>query len=170
MPIELAKARKWAEQIVEELKPFCERIEIAGSIRRQRPQVNDIDFVILPKDGNVEAVKARCMRNSPQVLTNGTVNFLFMIGHNVQVDIFFARAPAHELFGRTPGNWGSLLVCRTGSATFNAWLASQAKRAGLHWNPYSGVDRNGTALPCEEEADVFKAIGVDWVKPEQREK
>ena len=153
-----------------ELAPLCDRIEIAGSIRRGRPQVNDIDLVILPRAGDVDAVKTRCLRTSPQVMMNGNVNFLFMIGHTVQVDIFFARQPARELFGREPGNWGSLLVCRPGSREFNVWLASQAKLIGLHWNPYSGVERNGVMLACEEEADVFKAIGVDWVAPEQRER
>lgn len=170
MPIELKQATTWAEYIKAELQPWCDRIEIVGSIRRGRPQVNDIDFVIRPKDKNAEGVKARCLRKSPQVLINGVQNFVFLVGHNVQIDIFFARPTVRELFGRQPGNWGSLMVCRTGSKEFNIWMASQAKMQGLHWDPYQGVERDGVMLPCEEEADVFKAIGVEWVNPERRER
>jgi hypothetical protein len=45
----LPLATLYAQQIVTWLTPFCERIEIAGSIRRQRPIVNDIDLVCIPK-------------------------------------------------------------------------------------------------------------------------
>jgi DNA polymerase/3'-5' exonuclease PolX len=170
VPIELNQATKWAEQIKEHLKPYCTRIEIVGSIRRKRPQVGDIDLVILPKDGNVDAVKQRCLKRSPQVLMNGAVNFIFMAGP-VQVDIFFASTAVPELFGYTPGNWGSLMVCRTGSKQFNIWLCARAKEQGGHWDPYSGFwNKDRVQIPCEEEADVFKAIGVDWIEPIRRER
>ena len=45
----LSTASNYADQIVEWLTPYCERIEIAGSIRRARPEVNDIDLVVIPR-------------------------------------------------------------------------------------------------------------------------
>lgn len=170
MPIELKSARKWAEQIKTILDPFCLRIEIAGSIRRGLPIVGDIALVILSKSGNNEAVKQRCLARSPKVLMNGATNFIFMAG-NVQVDIFFARAPVLELFGSTPGNFGTLMVCRTGSREFNIWLCAKAKAQGLHWDPYNGVrNADGQYIAGEEEADVFKALGLGFVDPIRRER
>ena len=47
--IPLVKAKKWADRIVEILAPHCDRIEIAGSIRRQKPTIGDIEVVCIPK-------------------------------------------------------------------------------------------------------------------------
>jgi len=46
----LAEARKLAEQMVERLRPACDKIEIAGSVRRGKPEVKDIEIVCLPRD------------------------------------------------------------------------------------------------------------------------
>jgi DNA polymerase/3'-5' exonuclease PolX len=45
--MELQQAQKIASQVIQTLKPFCERIEVAGSIRRKRPFVHDIDLVCI---------------------------------------------------------------------------------------------------------------------------
>ena len=170
MKIELARARKWAEKIKEELTPYCARIEIVGSIRREREYVGDLDFVVLPAAGNTQLVKERCSKNAAEIRLNGEQNFVFVVG-DIQIDIFFARATVLELFGSQPGNWGTLMLSRTGSKQFNVWLASQAKARGMHWDPYNGVwGTDGRMIPCEDsEQDVFKAIGVEWVEPNRRE-
>ncbi|MBA7670781.1 hypothetical protein ES703_78928 [subsurface metagenome] len=48
--MELEKAKTIAGVVVEAIKVYCDRIEVAGSIRRQRPIVNDIDLVVIPND------------------------------------------------------------------------------------------------------------------------
>jgi len=52
MPSEiiLERAQKTAEAIMDTLRPYCKKIEVAGSIRRQRPWVHDIDIVLIPSD------------------------------------------------------------------------------------------------------------------------
>lgn len=45
----LQKAEKWAKRVVEILAPHCERIEIAGSIRRKKSEIADIEIVCIPK-------------------------------------------------------------------------------------------------------------------------
>src|SRR3990167_7360212 len=47
--MELARAQEIAAQVLAELSPFCERCEIAGSIRRRKPEVGDIEIVAIPK-------------------------------------------------------------------------------------------------------------------------
>lgn len=169
MRMELHKARKLAEQIVDALRPMATRIEISGSIRRQRDVVGDIDLVIEPRPGQLQAIKKRCLLSSLQVLTDGEQNFLLMINGNVQLDIFFARPAEDDLFNPKPSNFGSLLICRTGSREHNMWLISQAVRHGAAWLPYQGVHKGGRIVAGDTEREVFEAIGVDYVKPEDRE-
>lgn len=167
--MELGKARRFAEQVVSELGPMCDRIEIAGSIRRRKQEVGDIDLVILPKPGQIRAIKERCLRNGPSVMADGEVNFLMMVG-NVQLDIFFARPAVEDMFAPKPSNFGSLLLCRTGSREHNIWLINQALKAGCHWLPYEGVQRDGRIVAGETERDIFREIGMDFIPPEKRER
>jgi DNA polymerase/3'-5' exonuclease PolX len=46
--MELKRAQEIASQVITKLAPYCERIEVAGSIRRRRPFVHDIDVVVIP--------------------------------------------------------------------------------------------------------------------------
>lgn len=168
MTLDLATADKYAANVKAALAPMCERIEIAGSIRRRRPQVGDIDLVIQPKRGMLGEIKRKCMSWKPAVLEDGQINFLFVL-RTVQIDIFFADEPGVDLFAE-PGNFGTLLVCRTGSKEFNIWLCQEAKKNGVKWNPYRGVVCKGKVVASAREEDVFAAIGVPFIGPEEREK
>jgi len=172
--IPLAEAERYAAKIVEALQPMCLKIEVAGSIRRRRPLVNDIDLVILPQEGQTEAIKLRCTQRHPWVVTNGLINFIFLLGGTVQVDVFFAHNGVADLLSPEPSNWGSLLLCRTGSMQFNVWFAQQARNKAYHWNPYKGlvVSDHGSAREAygSEEAGMFSSLKLDWIPPEQRER
>src|ERR1017187_2735332 len=63
--MKLAAAEKLAEKVVAELEPFCMRIAVAGSIRRQRAEVNDIDLVLIPKPelDSMRSIVARCEKS-----------------------------------------------------------------------------------------------------------
>ena len=166
----LPEARVMAEKIAAQLAPLCERIEIAGSIRRERPLCNDIDMVILPKGGKPDAIKARCEQQCT-VVTDGPQNYIVRLKNGVQLDIFFTRPAYKDLLQTIPGNFGSLLICRTGSREHNIFLVEHAKRIGLVWKPYQGVfDGEGYALAAEDEAGIFKALQLDFIPPEKRER
>ena len=47
--MKLAEAQKLTEEILDILRPLCERVEIAGSIRRKKAEVHDVDIVLIPK-------------------------------------------------------------------------------------------------------------------------
>lgn len=168
MTLDLQTATEKAAKLVENLAPFCARIAVAGSIRRRRPHVGDIDLVIEPIAGKRRYIRDRCLSWKPQVLQDGDQNLLFIV-KGIQIDIFFSDEPGKDLFAE-PSNYGSLLVCRTGSMQFNVWLAARAKRMFLHWNPYRGVVQKGKIIASQTEADVFKALGLDFIKPEERER
>jgi DNA polymerase (family 10) len=177
----LAKARRIAEKIVAELRPFCERIEIAGSIRRGRPDCGDVDLVVLPGcAAHRENILARCRKNCTPI-KNGEqyAEFTLPGPDRFQLDLWFAHNaeisqpdlldPAVET---APGNFGVLLLARTGSAMFNVWIAQTAKAAGLHFNPHRGIERTrgGRVIASMEEAEIFCALEMDFIPPEKRER
>jgi DNA polymerase (family 10) len=167
--IPLTKARALAERIVDEIKPFCDLVEIAGSIRRQRPFCGDIDLVILPNDSF--KLKQRIFQDSrTQRVIDGDQNLIARLGNGVQLDIFLAHPGKTELFESTPSNFGSLLLARTGSREHNIWMIEKAKRAGMSWNPYHGVYMHRCCVAAATEVDIFRALGLDFIEPQDRER
>jgi DNA polymerase (family 10) len=168
MKIPLARARAYAEQIVEQIRPFCERVEIAGSIRRQRPVVNDIDLVAIPKDWI--ALQRRCLEKCTAI-TRGDFAFSFETKSGVQIDLFTAHAGFKDLLTNYPSNWGSKLLQRTGSTEHNIFLVERAKALGLRWEMSKGIlNEYGTVVASESEEDMFKALGLEFVPPDARER
>jgi len=163
----LEKARGWAQEIVAEIQPFCARVEIAGSIRRNRPVVGDIDFVVEPLAESAAALRTR-IKYQKQVLIDGEMNLVVLCGR-VQLDFFIATPAVKELFEVIPGNWGSLLMCRTGSREFNAWLCNRATARGMHWQPYRGIQQGGRIIACETEESIFAALDLPDIPPAARE-
>jgi len=168
MKIPLDVGKKWAGRIRREILPFCERVDVAGSIRRGRPIVHDIDLVAIPRD--MTRLKERCLRKAVP-LSNGNQNFRFELSIGLQVEIYFAWPKQGELFAETPSNFGSLWLCRTGSREHNIHLVEHAKTLGLRWRPYVGVfDAENKLIASETERDIFSALGLDFIPPERRER
>jgi len=163
----LTAARKLAERIQEELAPLCHECVIAGSIRRRCSVVNDIDLVIIPQDQYT--VRARVLRNATPI-QDGPVNLLVRLQNDIQLDIFFARPATQDLLDKRPTNLGSLMLCRTGSREHNIKLATRAETLGLKWRIYEGlVDlESGLLVASVTEEDMFRALKMDFIKPEDR--
>lgn len=157
-----------AEKVAATLQPFCERVEIAGSIRRRRAWVNDIDLVVLPKEGRLAELRARVFERTTPV-TDGPQTIIATMANGVQIDLWIAQPPHADLLASTPTNFGSLLLCRTGSREHNIYLVEHAKKLGLRWNPYQGVfDGAGKCLASATEEEVFQALQLDYIPPYHR--
>jgi DNA polymerase (family 10) len=168
----LAPAKRFAERIVAELRPHCDRIEIAGSIRRGRPHVNDVDIVCIPRgiEGR-ERIIERC-REKGHLLKNGGqyVELMYLILPGpVQLDLWFAHGGNSDLFTHAPSNWGMLLLARTGSKEHNIKLAALAKAQGLTFSPHEGIKRGDVILASETEEAIFAALGLTYIEPHDRE-
>lgn len=160
-------ADRYAVKIAGNLEPFCERIQIAGSIRRHRPEIGDIDLVVIPK--NLNDLIARC-RTSCTAIAEGQVNLSYETPMKIRLDIYVAQPGHRELYDVTASNWGSLLLCRTGSKEHNQRLCEVAAKKGMKWKPYVGLmDSQNLVIASETEEEIFQALGLDFVPPEKRE-
>ncbi len=88
--MKLEHARRYAEAIGQALAPFCKRIAVAGSVRRARPFVNDIDFVVL--DPKPVEFRQRACANST-IVKDGPEILIVRLRDGTQVDFYFARRP-----------------------------------------------------------------------------
>lgn len=178
--MKLAQAQLYARKFVDWLSPVCERIEIAGSIRRERLIVNDVDLVVIPKrpvmkDLMGERIGSRNLLH--EFLAHYIDHSAVMVGtrpawlagkDNPDGRNFLIQTPKCQLdiFCATPDTWGTMLLCRTGSKEHNIWLATRAKDLHMHWNPYEGLSGHHGA----SETEIYRALGLPWISPLDRER
>ena len=155
--MDLKTAKILAGSIVTILEPHCQRIEIVGSIRRQRPKVKDIDLLLIPLNQGQLLYALQTMMG---VIKPGRGKLIRCQTLDTQVDIYIA----------TPETWATLLLIRTGSASHNIKLCSIARAKGLKLHADgSGVTREGGRSSGDTEESIFAALGMPYIPPEQRE-
>ena len=154
--MELEQAQKLANQIVKLISPFCERIVIAGSIRRKKPQSRDVDIVLIPKPLLWSRIISTLQKKmDAKVLKCGEkVSQLTIDGVNV------------DLYSATPETWEPLLLIRTGSAEHNIKLSMRARKMGMKLT-HSGLSKDGKIIASTEK-EIFEALGMKYVPPEER--
>ena len=154
--MELQKAKAIAEELKGLLAPACERITIAGSIRRQKPIVNDIDLVVIPRDRR--QLDMTLMKLGNYKMSGRKIARVEM--ENIPLDIYFADEET----------WATLLLIRTGSKENNIRLATLAKKRG--WRLAASGDglfnEKGERVAGDSEESIYEALGVPYQKPWER--
>jgi DNA polymerase/3'-5' exonuclease PolX len=74
-----------------------------------------------------------------------------------------------EFYRATPGNYGILKLIRTGSAHHNEYLATLALSKGMRLKYSEGLMQGENVLAGAEETEVFRALGLEFVEPQDRE-
>lgn len=175
VPLGSAQVVAWG--VLGELRPYCDRIEIAGSVRRRKETVKDVEILAIPKAGRVDLFgKAFSdaltdylesqigqgrweLRPSKIGVTSfGPANKLLLYG-GFPVDIFSA----------TERNWGMGMFVRTGPAEWNIKAMSTFRRLGMEGHAYGGVTKDGQEIDCPDEEAVFRLLGWDFMAPENRQ-
>jgi DNA polymerase (family X) len=163
------RAIRFADAAVAALAPYCAQIEIAGSLRRGRPQVGDVDLVVQAHPGQEPGLRSRAKARAKTV-SEGDFSLIVEAAGGIQVDIWFAQGERRDLLSVFPGTFGTILLCRTGSREFNIKVATRAKALGMHWDPARGLFRNGhERVASDTEEGLFKALGLRWIPPHYRE-
>ena len=174
----LADAERIATAIVADLVPFCARIQVAGSVRRRKEVVGDIEIVAIPRYAPA-GLFGDCTANLLWEHLHASDAYRFTKGDQPAGRYYQLALPMHagvqvDLFLAQPDNWGLTLLVRTGSAAFStAMLARWKRRQGIGRDQPGSVDgrlvtRAGHVVPTPEEETVFQLLGMPPVPPERR--
>ncbi len=164
--IRLADAQDLAEELFVDLAPYCHRLEIAGSVRRGRADVHDIELVALPREPGllqpglpyVLDMKLQADRISHVKPKRWGERYRAFMFKDVQIDLFMVRLPA---------SWGIIYTVRTGPAAHSQALATRALGLGMRVKD-GQLWRDGQPVPTPEEEHFYMALGMEWVRPEDR--
>lgn len=173
--ISLERAEAIAKKIVEELSPYCERIEIAGSVRRRKPEVGDIEIVAIPKPWNdmLGMVVPLSRDHALNYVDWRRIDGTLLKGGNKFKQIELSEGITLDLFIVTPpAQFGVIFLIRTGPEEFSHKLVTSRQSRGLmpsnlkckDGSIWHGINK----LETPEEKDVFKVIGLPWIAPENR--
>jgi len=161
--LQLGEAGKLAEAIKTAVEAHCDKIEVAGSIRRQKPKVHDIDFVVVAKsDSEWQRINEILKRHKAKPNCSGKQlikAYLPCQNGLFQVDFYRAK----------PSTFGIHLLIRTGSADHNMWLAGYAISKGMRLKYSEGLIKDAEPIAGEDEKGVFSALGLPYILPNERE-
>lgn len=186
------KAMNWASRIVELLGPHCETLDIAGSIRREKPEVKDIEILCIPKriitredlfgngESSVHPSFIAAVEHMTQTLVKGSVSK----GRYVQ--LILRGGETLDLFLPDPADYFRQLAIRTGSADYSAFVVAHAwKKRG--WcgtdqglrkyedcigesGNWKCVNQKAEKPPVwKSEEEFFDWLSVKWIQPKFRE-
>jgi len=187
----LADATHRASRLRQELLPFCYAVEIAGSIRRQKPEgIKDLELVVVPHwdmrpdpadlfggevntnvlhadwanrpDCSVQWIKPGVAEAIPWQVQDTGKYWRGLLKDGTKLDLFLA----------TETNFGLIYAIRTGPSDFSRLLVTDRARGGYkpgHLQVSDGQLWHGAVtIPAPTESAVFSALGVEWLEPWER--
>jgi DNA polymerase/3'-5' exonuclease PolX len=187
-----------AQDLIDALTDHCERICFAGSLRRRKPFVKDVEILFVPKYSKSDERSPRedlfAAPSEPKPVNNAEVVIENLLnagllakrknvngreawGEKNKLAVHVPSGIALDLFAATPENFYNYLVCRTGGAENNVRICSAAIARGWKWNPYgTGFSRLPASGDIEElelhpvmsEREVFEFVGLPYLEPWDR--
>ena len=159
----LSFGRKTADELIAEFSalPGIERVEAAGSLRRGKETIGDLDLLVTGPNATAALQHIVKHPKSQEVLGQGENKASVTFGvERLQVDV---RALPHESFG-------AAMQYFTGSKEHNVTLRTQAIKQGLTLNEYGLFTLEGNQrVAGETEEEIYRKLGYAWVPPEMRE-
>ncbi|MBI3723585.1 DNA polymerase/3'-5' exonuclease PolX [bacterium] len=156
----LAYARATADAFVARLRKIkaAKRVEIAGSTRRGKESVQDVDVLVAAD--HAEPIMEAVRKAAPEVIATGPTKTSIRTEDGLQIDVRVVK----------PKEFGAAWTYFTGSKEFNIAIRQLALEKGYSLNEYTlSPIAGGDAIPCPTEEDVFRALDLRWVPPEMRE-
>lgn len=156
----LATAAQYAAAVAAYLRraPGVGDVIAAGSLRRCRDTVGDVDMLATSTDGGAVCGWLARYPDVAEVLASGPTRASVLLRAGLQVDLRVVPPASH----------GAALLYFTGSKAHNIRLRNLALERGLKLNEY-GLWRGREQLAGATEEDVYAALGLPWIPPELRE-
>ncbi len=153
-------AESYVEELLKYIKkaPGLEKVQAAGSFRRKRDTVGDLDILVTAGNPGVVIEHFVRFQGIKNVISQGQTRSTVILQSDLQVDL---RAVDVECYG-------SALHYFTGSKAHNIAIRAIAQKAGLKINEY-GIFRDNKRMGGREEQDIFQAVGLPFIEPELRE-
>lgn len=158
--VRLAEAEAQVAPLLRHLRAAREvlGLEVAGSLRRRKETVGDVDILVSARHGEPVASRLLEYPEIKQVLAHGATKCSVVLRSGLQVDLRVVE----------PESYGAALHYFTGSKAHNIAVRTLGVSRGLKINEY-GVFRGERRIAGQEEIDVFRAVGLPWIPPELRE-
>jgi DNA polymerase (family X) len=149
-----------AKRIVETLrqKTGSKKIEWAGSLRRMKENIGDIDILATGPDKEKIVHAFTHLPEVKEVLASGETKASIIAEGGTQIDLRVVEEDSY----------GAALQYFTGSKGHNIHLRGIAKAKGIKINEY-GVFKGNKKIAGKEEKDVYRSLGMNWIEPELRE-
>ena len=140
--------------------PKVIRAELAGSLRRHKETIKDIDIVASCKDSDREAIFEFFIKQPgvQSVIAKGETKSSVLLESGIPADLRLLK----------DAQFPYLLHHFTGSAEHNIAMRGYAQKLGIKVSEH-GLFRGEKLIPCKTEADIFAALGMQYVPPELRE-
>ena len=156
----LAVAAQYADALTAFLQavPGVGQVTVAGSFRRMRETVGDLDILVTAAADSPVMQRFTDYDEVAEILSAGATRASAVLKSGLQVDL---RVVAQT-------SYGAALCYFTGSRAHNIAIRRIAQKLGLKVNEY-GVFRGTERVAGEDEASVYKSVGLPWIPPELRE-
>ena len=156
----LAVAAQYAESLVAYLKkiPGVETVTVAGSFRRGRDTVGDLDILVTAKPKSPVMAKFITYDEVAKIIASGSTKASVVLKCGIQVDLRLVPK----------SSYGAALYYFTGSKAHNVAVRRIAQKRGLKVNEY-GVFRKDKQIAGKTEESVFRAVDLPYIPPELRE-
>lgn len=145
-----------SEKIVSQIRPFCKRVKVAGSIRRNEKNPIDIDIVLIPKTESSKRKIESLLGREGKFLQGGEKRATFRI-KGIKVELYYT----------TPDSWGATLLAYSSRFGASIGLRVVARKKGFKLNQY-GLFRKGRKVAGRTEEQIYHALGRPWKAPAKR--
>ena len=158
--VPLAGAWSIAESLLEHVRktPGVEIAEIAGSFRRRKETIGDLDLLVCGGDAATVMSAFTAAPEVAEVTGRGDTKSSVRLRNGLAVDLRLVP----------PESFGAAMLYFTGSKEHNIELRKVALAKGMNLNEYA-LTRGETRVAGRTEAEVYAALGMDWIPPELRE-
>ena len=159
--ISIGQALPRAEELLQQLRelPGVLRAEPAGSLRRWRETIGDLDLLVASEEPQQVMEAFRRLPLVAQVRASGETKTSVVLRDGLQV----------QLWVHPPQAFGSAWQYATGSQAHNIRLRELALSKGLSLSEHGLRDEQGVTTPCATEQEVYQYLGLPWIVPELRE-